>query len=559
MKPQVVIPDYSGFHNQDLDGSIERLENSKSYQDLSTIIICPTRGQIPAKVVQSWMGLMRPMNQKVIGPLFSIGMEVGSAYNTMIENILSNPELSTWKYILTIEEDNMPPADGLLKLYESMKEYDVVQGLYWTKGDAGQPMCFDDETEVLTRYGWKLFNDVTFNDEIATLNKDGYIEYHLPLAKQVYDYNGDMIAWKGQCYNIRVTPDHMMYCSTRDGRPFVRIAAQEIEDRRKLSFKKDALWNGNEIDTYKVNNAIEVKMEDWLEFLGYYLSEGCCPNRKNKNSNLIDIRQNEGDVYNLIINVTKRLGINPNLRIGKESRIQFCDINYHTELVKFGKAGDKYVPDYIKNLSSRQIKIFLDALWKGDGNFKNGLYMLYTTKSKRLADDVQELLLKIGLAGTIGIAKNRDIYRVSVTNRNLTPRVTKRSYREVYSGKIYDLTVPNHTMYIRKHGNAIWSGNCYGNPKVFPKNFIPQKPIPQTVMECNGLGMGFNLFKLDIFKNKELPKPWFKTVQEVTTGGAKAYTQDLYFYENAAKCGYKFACDTRILVGHYDIGTDIIW
>lgn len=61
---------------------------------------------IPAKVVQSWMGLMRPMNQKVIGPMFGIGMEVGESYNNMIQSILDNPELSTWKYILTIEEDN---------------------------------------------------------------------------------------------------------------------------------------------------------------------------------------------------------------------------------------------------------------------------------------------------------------------------------------------------------------------------------------------------------------------------------------------------------------------
>ena len=78
-------------------------------------------------------------------------------------------------------------------------------------------------------------------------------------------------------------------------------------------------------------------------------------------------------------------------------------------------------------------------------------------------------------------------------------------------------------------------------------------------MECNGLGMGFNLFKLDIFKNKELPKPWFKTVQEVIPGGAKAYTQDLFFFEQAAKCGYRFAVDCRVLVGHYDLQNDIIW
>ncbi len=241
MNPQIVTVDPSGHHNKDLDVSAERLQKSKSYQDLSTIIICPTRGLIPAKVVQSWMGLMRPMNQKVIGPIFAIGMEVGEAYNSIIETILANPDLSQFKYILTIEEDNMPPADGLLKLYENMDKYDVIQGLYWTKGDGGQPMI-------------------------------------------------------------------------------------------------------------------------------------------------------------------------------------------------------------------------------------------------------------------------------------------------------------------------------YGDPKVMPKNFIPQVPILDQVQPANGLGMGFNLFRMDIFRDPDIPKPWFKTVQEVVPGvGAKAYTQDLYFYENAAKAGYVFACDNRVRVGHYDINNDIVW
>jgi hypothetical protein len=240
MEPKIYMPE-AGVHNKDLDSSAERLEKSKSYRDLSTIIICPTRGVIPARVVQSWLGLQRPMNQKVIGPIFAVGMEVGAAYTSIIESILANPDLSNWKYILTIEEDNMPPADGLLKLYESMDKYDVVQGLYWTKGEGGQPMI-------------------------------------------------------------------------------------------------------------------------------------------------------------------------------------------------------------------------------------------------------------------------------------------------------------------------------YGDPNVIPKNFIPQVPKVNEVQQCNGLGMGFNLFKLDIFKDKDIPKPWFKTVQEVIPGqGAKAYTQDLFFYENAAKAGYTFACDNRVKVGHYDYATDIVW
>ncbi|MBI5306297.1 hypothetical protein HZB04_01805 [Candidatus Wolfebacteria bacterium] len=241
MQPQIVIPDYRGYHNQDSSATNARLEKAKSYRDLSTIIICPTRGVIPAKVVQSWMGLMRPMNQKVIGPLFSIGMEVGEGYSSMIAMILSNPELANWKYILTIEEDNMPPVDGLLKLYESMDTYDVVGGLYWTKGEGGQPMI-------------------------------------------------------------------------------------------------------------------------------------------------------------------------------------------------------------------------------------------------------------------------------------------------------------------------------YGDPKVAPMNFIPQMPQSETAQEANGLGMGFHLFKMDIFKDERVPRPWFRTVQEVVPGqGAKAYTQDLYFYENIRKLGYKVACDTRVKVGHYSIEQDVVW
>ena len=100
----------------------------------------------------------------------------------------------------------------------------------------------------------------------------------------------------------------------------------------------------------------------------------------------------------------------------------------------------------------------------------------------------------------------------------------------------------------------------YGNPKIEPLNFIPQLPETEAVQETNGLGMGFTLFKLDIFKDPKIPRPWFKTQQEVVPGqGARAYSQDLYFFENIRKLGYRVACDTRVKVGHYDFGMDVVW
>jgi hypothetical protein len=101
---------------------------------------------------------------------------------------------------------------------------------------------------------------------------------------------------------------------------------------------------------------------------------------------------------------------------------------------------------------------------------------------------------------------------------------------------------------------------CYGRPDVQPLNFIPFEPPPDSVTRCNGLGMGANLFRMEMFKDKRLPNPLFQTKQEYTYGqGAQMFTQDLYFYQEAGKLGYKFACSTRTRVGHMDLETGYIW
>lgn len=149
-QPHISVPfDNNESYHNDSDWH-SRLEKEKTYKNLSTIIICPTRGMIPSRVVANWQ-YMRPMNQQVIGPVFLERMEVGEAYNQGIKMILEHPVFSSFKYIMTIEEDNYPQyPDGLMKLYSAIEGgvdgtcYDGVGGLYWTKGFDGQPMCYGD-------------------------------------------------------------------------------------------------------------------------------------------------------------------------------------------------------------------------------------------------------------------------------------------------------------------------------------------------------------------------------------------------------------------------------
>jgi hypothetical protein len=137
---------YIGRNNSNIEATRDRLIRGQSYRDLSTVCVIPTRGVIPAKVVQSLLSLATPMNQKFLR-IFVEKMEVGDAYNQAIEMILANEELSKWKYVLTIEEDNLPPCDGLLKLYESMDKFDVVSGLYFVKGENGAAMIYGNVNE----------------------------------------------------------------------------------------------------------------------------------------------------------------------------------------------------------------------------------------------------------------------------------------------------------------------------------------------------------------------------------------------------------------------------
>jgi hypothetical protein len=144
MKPEIILPYAPGGHNADIKKTNARLTTSKSFKNLSTVIITPTRGgrSLCPRFVSAINGLMRPMNQQCFGPVFMSGMEVGHAFNSAIEMILNHPQLSAFKYVLTVEDDNLPPPDGLLKLYESIEDYDVVGGLYFTKGEGGQPMLY---------------------------------------------------------------------------------------------------------------------------------------------------------------------------------------------------------------------------------------------------------------------------------------------------------------------------------------------------------------------------------------------------------------------------------
>ena len=154
MQPTIISSYDGGEHNADLVKTAARLKKEAGYKDLSCVQIVPAFGTIPTKVVANWLNIFTPPNGK-FHRYFALGMEVGGAFSSCIADILLHPELSKFKYIFTLEHDNICPPDVVVKLLSQLDahpELACVSGLYYTKGYGGCAQIWGDIKDPIINY-----------------------------------------------------------------------------------------------------------------------------------------------------------------------------------------------------------------------------------------------------------------------------------------------------------------------------------------------------------------------------------------------------------------------
>lgn len=355
---------------------------------------------------------------------------------------------------------------------------------------AVHPFCYDDKVEVLTNKGWKFFKDLDKTELFLSINPEtGEGEYVPAVAWINQYYEGDMVYRKSKCFDLANTPNHV-HVGRKHGQKHISLVNEsDIKDNFSfLSYIPS--WKG--IDTPFI--VIDNKKYDtnlFCEFLGYYLSEGSFTEWGDKNRTIprrrVNISQKKSEAKEKIIKCCRALF--KNVIVTKE-RIEF-NLNKENDkdlihiIRSFGHAHEKYVPDFIKELSPKYIKIFLDAFLLGDGTVHRGVLYdgyqckpqrIYSTSSVKLKDDLGELLLKVGKCPSF---KNRgkSIYHCkkqkkdylarydqwNVAELNSKYRYGKVMKKEIkpYKGFIYDVELEkNHTLVVRRNDNVCVSGNC---------------------------------------------------------------------------------------------------
>lgn len=359
---------------------------------------------------------------------------------------------------------------------------DILAGKYpkdfqWT---GWHPLCYSDDSEVLTNRGWKLFKDVLDDDLILSLNPESRnVEWVGISDRQCYKYEGEMIHFFNRSLDCLVTPEHqMIYLNKSDGR--IKRCSASLYNKGKGAFYRGCEYEGKEVMRIVIGNTI-IPFDLFCEFMGYWLSDGSTIRK----SQIVIAQQDGESAKPYIVSCISNMGFEPHSSYDK---VSFYNTDICQYLKQFGRCASKYVPHQIKNASRRQIRIFLDAFIKCDGYIKKpkpfignrGGYCMgceeriYYTTSKLLASDLGEMILKVGKRPSYRIGRTagfeiqfkNGLYKTNYDEIIISEcsSVTATVFdKEIisYNGNVYDLTLDrNHIMYIRRNGKCFWGSNC---------------------------------------------------------------------------------------------------
>jgi len=374
----------------------------------------------------------------------------------------------------------------------------------------GDKFCALPTQQVLTDKGWVEIQHVDpLVHRVCSLDTAGKMCYEYPSAKFEYDHDSidgedeHLYHVKNKQVEITCTMNHKLYVQTRPafqkGGPFELMEAREIAKKegsvkgKQVRFQKTMENVYPDIETIRIGD-VDYNMDAWLQLLGVFVSDGC-----SNHSDSIYISVFKERKVEYISSCLEKLSLHHTIHATGNYRISGSKtpaVYAHYKELSVG-ALNKYLPEYVWNLSQRQSRVLMEALLQGDGTtmkYKGeDEFSRYCTISPRLANDVSRLALHCGWSGIIKIAEEptgiartgtrnlgpragetmsatlrHTYYKVSIIREQNQPWINKKvnesntEARVPYKGKVYCIEMPSsHVYYMREttHSPSLIIGN----------------------------------------------------------------------------------------------------
>ncbi|MFN2627522.1 MAG: FAD-dependent thymidylate synthase [Gaiellaceae bacterium] len=339
--------------------------------------------------------------------------------------------------------------------------------------------CYDDASEVLTSTGWKPWPEVTGAEIFATRSRDGRLEYQSALRVVHKEYRGHMIGFKGPGVDMLVTPDHRVLAAPTctlevDERSSVSLVPAHSVLWRPHRHVTTAAWQAPHVAWLSLDG-LQLPAEPLLALLGLFIGGGRLSGsstatfrpriprqiaflRRAVHDSGLELRECRDETYAV--------------PLPPEVRVLFAECS--------GRANERVIPARVLWLGAGLLESLLEGLTHSEvatpaaADEEGG--QTYVTPGRLLADQVQELALKLGRTASLRAHVARpgdgrqgpwDRWLVRIDDPcDRTPELCATREQalsqmgvETYDGAIHCVEVPNHTLYVRRNGCAVWSGN----------------------------------------------------------------------------------------------------
>jgi len=386
--------------------------------------------------------------------------EVSYALDSIAQKYLGKPpkkKVDFSQITEEIKEKNIEDIKDMIEIENQKKiisYYDEIRRMGKCIWEDLTWHCLDEQTELLTKNGWKKYNEIKKSDRVYSMNPKT-LQLELSKIKNlfIYDYKGIMINYDNERINFCVTPNHKFLMTyNRPERNKLKLEENTIDsipDRDDRYF-----FVGSEGYEGKFNQLTD----NQIKLIGWIVSEG----HFEKQLKGISIYQNKGKKANEIEELLNQENLGYSKYIHKKNKcINFRIRARDTSLYKQLLNNEKELPIFVYELSIQQKRLLIETMMKGDGHWQTKNSGCYYSKNKELLDQFQLLCILAGWnVSTHKRIKNGFTYYEGNIVKKPLKLFRYHAKKEIqYEGKIWCIENEYHNFLIRYKERIVLSGN----------------------------------------------------------------------------------------------------